>query len=360
VNNQKNQSEENGTNHSNDELDWSALERTDPEKQNLGEDNHPATASHKKEPKSHKTLIITLSIIGGILLLAIVGFFGAKQLGLFGQTGNSTSSQNSSNPEDLKKLYNDLINSYVAAGKSDNEIIELLKKAAAETGDQSYINDQNSYLVKKPSFSLAPGTYEGSQVLTINKNNTSDTISYTLDGSNPTASSMTYAGPITLPIGETTVKAVAISNKGILSAVAEGKYTLTSTQNSTQSVLTPDEFINRLYGVWYDESTGSVLMVSQTNFYDYIPKPQTVATGAFVVVSTTDNGGTINVKNLTVDGSNLGDTLVNVDFGTPGDDKIRWQYDGKIWHDDTAAESLGGGQYRIPFKFAGTDIFTMK
>lgn len=360
MSNQENQSETNGTPHANDEIDWSALERTDPENKNPDKAGPPPTGTLKKAPKSHKKLIITLSIIGVVLLLIIAGFVAANQFGLLGQNHDSANSQNTSNAENTKKLYNDLISSYVAAGKSDAEIIELLKKAASETGDQSYLNDQASYLVKKPSFSLAPGTYEGSQTLIINKNNPNNAVTYTLDGTAPTNSSTSYTGSITLPIGVTTVKAVEISSKGILGPVAEGVYTLTEAPSSSQSVLSADEFVNRLYGVWGDASTGTVLMVSQTTFYNYIPKPQTVATGAFEVVSTTSNGGTIKVKNLTVDGDNIGDTLVNIDFGTPGDDMLRWQYDGKMWYDVTAATNLGGGQYQLSFKFAGSDIITMK
>ncbi|WKY47169.1 chitobiase/beta-hexosaminidase C-terminal domain-containing protein [Eubacteriaceae bacterium ES3] len=325
------------------------------------ENDQTSKNSFNKEPKSNKKLILIISIICGLLLVALAGFFITNQLGLFKQ------SQNTSDSEDLKTLYNDLISSYVASEKSDAEIIELLEKAASETGDQNYINNQDSYLVKKPSFSLIPGTYEGSQTLTINQNNANATVTYTLDGSEPTSSSNTYSGPITLPIGTTTIKAVAISDIGILSAVAEGTYILTSTTNDTitgttttnPSALTDDQFINSLYGVWYEESSGNVLMISQTNFYDYIPEPLSVASGSFEVISTTNSGGTINVKDLTVDGYNSGDTLVNFDFGTPGDNIMRWQYDGKIWHEDSAAESLGGDQYRIPFTFAGSDIFTM-
>ena len=71
-----------------------------------------------------------------------------------------------------------------------------------------------------------------------------------------------------------------------------------------------------------------------------------------------ENGGTIKVLDFTYDGYNAGDTLVEFDFGTIGDNQIQRRYAGKSWLNYTAAEYLGGGQYRIPFLFAGQDIFS--
>lgn len=54
-----------------------------------------------------------------------------------------------------------------------------------------------------PVMSLAPGFYSGSQTVSITCSNPSATIRYTTDGSNPTAASTAYSGPIT--INNTTV-----------------------------------------------------------------------------------------------------------------------------------------------------------
>ena len=119
-----------------------------------------------------------------------------------------------------------------------------------------------------------------------------------------------------------------------------------------------EEFINKLYGIWYNSDSGTVLSVSQTTYREYIPTPLSVASGDYLVVSTTENGGTIKVLDFTYDGYNAGDTLVEFDFGTIGDNQIQRRYAGKSWLNYIAAEYLGGGQYRIPFLFAGQDIFS--
>lgn len=262
--------------------------------------------------------------------------------------------------EELKKLYDELLSTYATSGKSEAEILALLERAAKETGDQSYIENQNNYLVKAPSFNLAPGTYEGIQNLEIIKSNAGDTVYYTIDGSVPNQTSTKYTSAIPLAIGETTVRAVAVSTKGFFSPTVEGKYVLTtSSQTNTQSVLTPEEFINKIYGVWYKTDYGNSLSISQTSYTEHIPKPLSNATGDYIVVSTTDNGGTIKVLNFTVEGYNAGDTLIEFDFGTPGDNQMRLRHEGKPWWDYAAAESLGSNQYRIPFTFAGSDIITL-
>lgn len=140
---------------------------------------------------------------------------------------------------------------------------------------------------------------------------------------------------------------------------AKGQSAPGPTDTPFKEKLSTAEFINQLYGVWPDESSQTVLILSQTHFYNYIPTPLSVAYGAFDVVSTTDNGGTIRVNDLTVEGYNSGDHLVNFNFGAAGDNMMSWQYDGSIWHQVSAAQNLGGGQYLIPFYFNGSNIISM-
>ena len=352
-------SEYNETKPENEELNQTELERTAVDStQNSPPPNTPPPQ------KSKKKLIIILVIIGGVLILGGLTFFLYNQFAV----SNLTSEQKiekTTDKDELKKLYDELISSSVASGKSEAEIVALLERAAKETGDQSYIENKDSYLVKKPSFSLAPGTYEGTQNLEIVKGNTTDEIYYTIDGSSPAKTSTKYSGAIPLPIGETTVKAIAISSKGFSSATVEGKYTLTSTQNSsqnsTQPVLTPEEFINKIYGVWYRADYGNSLSITQTTYTEHIPNPLSNATGDYIVVSTTQNGGTIKVLNFTVEGYNSGDKLIEFDFGSPGDNQMQLRHENDTtWSDYIAAESIGNNQYRLPFKFAGSEIITLK
>lgn len=337
----------------NDELDWSELERT-------AIDSDPDIPPPSVPPprKNKNKLLIVLAIVGAVLILAGLTFFLYHQF-LVPNLTNEEKIEKTTDQAELKKLYDELISSYLSSGKSEAELLALLERAAAETGDQSYLANKDNYLVKKPSFNLAPGTYQGIQNLEIIKGNATDEIYYTIDGSVPNQSSAKYTTAIPLSIGETTVKAIAVSTKGYSSPTVEGQYILTNPETPTQSILSEAEFINRIYGVWYKADTGNVLSVSQTSYREYIPTPLSVASGDYLVVSTTENGGTIKVLDFTVDGYNAGDTLIDFDFGTPGDDQMRLRHAGKAWRDYTAAEYLGDGDYVIPFDFAGSNIITM-
>ncbi|OFV72278.1 chitobiase/beta-hexosaminidase C-terminal domain-containing protein [Acetobacterium wieringae] len=336
-----------------DELNWAELERTEVD----SNQNHSSPIVPPPK-KSKKKLIIILAIVGSILILGGLTFFLYNQFA----SANLTSEEKiekTTDQDELKKLYDELLSSYATSGKSEAEILALLERAAKETGDQSYIQNQDSYLVKPPSFNLAPGSYEGTQNLEIIKGNSGYTIYYTVDGNVPDKTSPKYTSAIPLPLGETTVKAVAVSDKGFSSATIEGKYILTAPQANTQSVLTPEEFINKIYGVWYKTDYGNSLSISQTTYTEHIPNPLSNATSDYSVVSTTDNGGTIKVLNFTVEGYNAGDILIEFDFGTPGDNQMRLRHEGKPWWDYAAAEYIGSGQYHLPFQFAGSDIITL-
>ena len=80
-----------------------------------------------------------------------------------------------------------------------------------------------------PTFSLAPGTYTGTQKLAISDTSTAATIYYTLDGSTPAPNSGTtavYSQPLTVSVTEI-VSAIAIAPGGLDSNVSTGTYTIT-------------------------------------------------------------------------------------------------------------------------------------
>jgi hypothetical protein len=84
-----------------------------------------------------------------------------------------------------------------------------------------------------PSFSPASGSYTAPEVVTITDAANGATIQYTMDGSTPTTASTVYTGPITLPVGATTLSAIAVNGSGA-SSVTTGSYTV------TQAVVVPD------------------------------------------------------------------------------------------------------------------------
>jgi hypothetical protein len=75
-----------------------------------------------------------------------------------------------------------------------------------------------------PVFSLAAGTYEGAQTVSIVDADANAKIYYTLDGSTPTATSQLYSAPVSVT-KSATLKAVAIDN-GVSSSVTEAAYVI--------------------------------------------------------------------------------------------------------------------------------------
>jgi hypothetical protein len=79
-----------------------------------------------------------------------------------------------------------------------------------------------------PTFSVPGGSYTSTQTVSVSDTATFPKIYYTLDGSTPTASSPTIAGPITVSSSET-IKAVAVGEYDSASPVASATYTITPT-----------------------------------------------------------------------------------------------------------------------------------
>ena len=75
-----------------------------------------------------------------------------------------------------------------------------------------------------PVLSPAPGTYSAAPSITLSDSNPSAAMYYTIDGSQPTSSSIPYTGAFTLS-STTTVRAVAVAG-GISSLFVVGTYTL--------------------------------------------------------------------------------------------------------------------------------------
>ncbi|MFD0673080.1 chitobiase/beta-hexosaminidase C-terminal domain-containing protein [Cohnella sp. GCM10027633] len=88
-----------------------------------------------------------------------------------------------------------------------------------------YFKKMTGAIVAKPEFSLADGIYSAVQSVTISSTTAGAEIRYTTDGSNPTASSTLYAGPIS--VGATsTIKAIAFKEDMNDSVVATANYTI--------------------------------------------------------------------------------------------------------------------------------------
>ncbi|WP_263357056.1 beta strand repeat-containing protein [Acidicapsa ligni] len=118
-----------------------------------------------------------------------------------------------------------------------------------------------------PTFSPAAGSYASAQTVTISDATSGVTIHYTIDGSNPTDSSATYSGPITVSSTET-VQAIATGNSYTDSPVASAAYSITSgpaamptfspvggTYTTTQTVSIADASVGSIIHYTIDGST---------------------------------------------------------------------------------------------------------
>ena len=109
----------------------------------------------------------------------------------------------------------------------------------------------------RPSFDLAPGTYLGPQQVSLSTISQGAAIRYTMDGSDPTADSTLYEGPITVD-KSTTVKAIACMDDAALnSAIVSAAYTII--QPSYTLELTAPEFDEAEEG--YDQPAAKPLTI---------------------------------------------------------------------------------------------------
>lgn len=125
-------------------------------------------------------------------------------------------------------------NIYVATvtGKTGSLIVKLGSASYTAPTDYTLATSGNNYAiyikggVVLPVLSVTPaaGTYVTGQTITMTATGSSQ-IYYTTDGTTPTASSTKYTSAIILPVGTTTVKAVAINTNGT-SNVITNSYTI--------------------------------------------------------------------------------------------------------------------------------------
>lgn len=113
--------------------------------------------------------------------------------------------------------------------KGNVELCDRIVECYEAQGDSKGIHDfivnsndsnlalrYNSYVSIAPNFSLAEGTYVEPDPIKLSAVG-DGTIYYTTDGKEPTKDSLEYIGPIPLEYGTTTIKAMYVNEKGIVS-----------------------------------------------------------------------------------------------------------------------------------------------
>ena len=122
-------------------------------------------------------------------------------------------------PDDIS-IYERLLLCYETEGDTDS----ILRLSEANT-NPDVKGMFGEYSSSAPQFGLEPGVYyEPQQLELIHDGN--GTIHYTTDGSDPTADSAKYVSPIPLEEGETTIKAVYVNEKGVVSETVSNTYTV--------------------------------------------------------------------------------------------------------------------------------------
>ena len=125
----------------------------------------------------------------------------------------------SSQPSNIE-IYKAAISFYEKEGQTD-KISSLLGDCEYETVLAAF----PEYISEKPEFSLAEGTYDEVQQVSLSAKE--GKIYYTVDGSDPTVESEKYEKPILVQTeGETVIKAIAVNKKNIPSLIAKNTYTI--------------------------------------------------------------------------------------------------------------------------------------
>ena len=100
---------------------------------------------------------------------------------------------------------------------------EKLNELLLSCPDEQIVSSYPAYVAKPPEFSYESGIYDEALSLRLSAN-TSGTIYYTLDGSEPDEDSLVYASPIYLESGAYQIRAVFVNEYGVCSEEAEGSF----------------------------------------------------------------------------------------------------------------------------------------
>lgn len=116
-----------------------------------------------------------------------------------------------------QEVYTMLIEMYIDEGDLDS-VKDTLSRCPVEAVKNSF----KDYIAKVPTSSFADGIYYDAMEIELSADGLD--IYFTTDGTKPTTKSTKYEGPIRLTEGSTTIRAVAVSPKGVLSDEAIFSY----------------------------------------------------------------------------------------------------------------------------------------
>lgn len=191
---------------------------------------------------------------------------------------------NENDPEYLKRL----LDTYIASDDK-NAIAELLE----ETDNEEIRTAYADYIADPPLFSLESGTYTDDEQLSIISEE-EGTIRYTLDGSEPDEESAVYSSPFIFDVGEHTVTAVFVNEKGMMSDPVQKTYVIEKKMLDDPVLLTEGGTYSDPKLIALEKPEGAVIYytddgsepTAESNVYNQpIPMPIREKTFRFIVIN---------------------------------------------------------------------------
>jgi len=136
-----------------------------------------------------------------------------------------------------------------------------------------------------PEISLAAGTYNSPQTLTISDQTPGATIYYTTNGTSPNSSSPVYQGQIAVPSSEI-VESIAVASDYALSAVAAAAYTISLPQAATPTFSVPAGTYTTAQSVTISDATAGAAVYYTTDGKTTPTTSSSQYTGAIAVSAT--------------------------------------------------------------------------
>ena len=115
-----------------------------------------------------------------------------------------------------------------------------------------------------PTFSLAAGSYTGTQTVSISDSSAGATIYYTTNGSTPTTSSAVYTGPVSI-VSTSTLQAIAAASNLQNSAVHSALYTIVNPRTQPPTFVLPGGTYNSQQMIVLADSTPGAVIYYTTN-----------------------------------------------------------------------------------------------
>lgn len=193
-----------------------------------------------------------------------------------------------SQPENIEEVYDKLIGICIKEN-AFSEIGDLLK----DCNNVKILSKYNSYVANVPDFNKRGGEYDELISITL-KGNTSGSVYYTMDGTEPDSTSEEYDHPILLESGKYVIKAIFINTYGIQSDVVTMEYNINiippeaPTINLDSGTYDEPQLIEIIYETnakVYYTLDGSEPTVDSARYTEPLEMPVGISNFSFVVVN---------------------------------------------------------------------------